>query len=87
MELSDLWRVGYLILVLLISCCCGVGAECPQAIFAFGASMSDTGNSQAAFPYRSQSPPYGETFFHMPANRWSDGRLVVDFFGIFLNIL
>lgn len=51
--------------------------------------MSDTGNSQAAFPYQSppqSNLPYGETFFKKPANRWSDGRVVVDFFAQALKI-
>ncbi|KAJ4966999.1 hypothetical protein NE237_018848 [Protea cynaroides] len=47
------------------------------AIFNFGASSSDTGGLSAAFT--PLNPPYGETFFHMPAGRYSDGRLIIDF--------
>ena len=49
------------------------------AIFSFGASTSDTGASSAAI-FR-LSLPYGETYFHMPAGRFSDGRLLIDFIG------
>ena len=51
--------------------------------FAFGDSLTDTGN----FIHYSTAPgpvahsPYGETFFHRPTGRWSDGRLIVDFIG------
>ncbi|XP_059631811.1 esterase-like [Cornus florida] len=47
------------------------------AIFNFGDSNSDTGGLAAAFNWT--NPPYGETFFHMPAGRFSDGRLIIDF--------
>ncbi|GAB2240871.1 hypothetical protein Droror1_Dr00021389 [Drosera rotundifolia] len=52
-------------------------------IFAFGDSFTDTGNTRSAtgpsgFNYVS-NPPYGMTFFHHPTNRYSDGRLVIDF--------
>ncbi|KAH7670818.1 GDSL lipase/esterase protein [Dioscorea alata] len=47
------------------------------AIFALGDSNSDTGGFSAAFgPLGS---PYGDTFFHMPSGRFSDGRLIIDF--------
>ncbi|KAL6210270.1 hypothetical protein ACLB2K_015503 [Fragaria x ananassa] len=47
------------------------------AIFNFGDSNSDTGGLAAAF---FPSPaPYGETYFHMSAGRYSDGRLIIDF--------
>lgn len=58
--------------------------QCPKALFAFGASASDTGTVEAAFPftYNAQTTlPYGETFFQHPANRYSDGRLIIDFYG------
>ncbi|KAL3512614.1 hypothetical protein ACH5RR_025331 [Cinchona calisaya] len=52
-------------------------------IYAFGDSYTDTGNTNSstgpnAFLYVSNSP-YGQTFFHHPTNRYSDGRLVIDF--------
>ncbi|GAQ86618.1 hypothetical protein KFL_003000110 [Klebsormidium nitens] len=52
-----------------------------SALYAFGDSTTDTGlnkylNSTTTSADR---PPYGETYFHMPTGRYSDGRLVVDF--------
>jgi len=52
-------------------------------VYAFGDSFTDTGNTHSttgpySFGYVS-SPPYGATFFHRSTNRYSDGRLVVDF--------
>lgn len=54
-----------------------------KKIFAFGDSFTDTGNTGNAdgpsgFGHVS-NPPYGMTFFHHPTNRYSDGRLVIDF--------
>ncbi|OVA20513.1 Lipase [Macleaya cordata] len=52
-------------------------------MYAFGNSYTDTGNTRSqsgpnGFNHVS-SPPYGITFFHHPTNRYSDGRLVIDF--------
>ncbi|CAI9093040.1 OLC1v1028441C1 [Oldenlandia corymbosa var. corymbosa] len=47
------------------------------AIFNFGDSNSDTGGLAAI--YGQPSSPYGETFFHRPSGRFSDGRLMIDF--------
>ncbi|KAK7275644.1 hypothetical protein RIF29_16764 [Crotalaria pallida] len=47
------------------------------AIFNFGASNSDTGGFAAAFI--GLRPPFGETYFHRPAGRISDGRIILDF--------
>lgn len=52
-------------------------------IYAFGDSFTDTGNTESfttfgAFQFAS-NPPYGTTFFHHPTDRYSDGRLVIDF--------
>lgn len=52
-------------------------------IYAFGDSFTDTGNTKTAtgpsgFAHVSTSP-YGSTYFHRPTNRYSDGRLVIDF--------
>ncbi|XP_061341930.1 GDSL esterase/lipase ENOD8-like [Gastrolobium bilobum] len=47
------------------------------AIFNFGASNSDTGGLAASLlPLKL---PYGETYFHRPAGRFSDGRIIIDF--------
>ncbi|XP_078174257.1 GDSL esterase/lipase At1g28600-like isoform X2 [Carex rostrata] len=55
-----------------------------NSIFSFGDSYTDTGNlnvlaKKLAFPVYTDKLPYGETFFHHPSNRCSDGRLIVDF--------
>ncbi|KAE9605854.1 putative alpha-L-fucosidase [Lupinus albus] len=47
------------------------------AIFNFGASNADTGGFAASFG--GMTSPYGETFFHRPAGRFSDGRIILDF--------
>lgn len=52
-------------------------------IYAFGDSFTDTGNTRSVsgptgFGHVS-SLPYGSTFFHHSTNRYSDGRLVIDF--------
>ncbi|KAL4566647.1 hypothetical protein LXL04_030767 [Taraxacum kok-saghyz] len=54
-----------------------------KKIYAFGDSFTDTGNTNSAtgpqgFTHVSNLP-YGRTFFHRPTNRYSDGRLVIDF--------
>ncbi|XP_059631812.1 esterase-like [Cornus florida] len=54
------------------------------AIFNFGDSNSDTGGLPAAFNWT--NPPYGETSFHMPAGRYSDGRLIIDFIATSLGL-
>ncbi|XP_021284512.1 esterase-like [Herrania umbratica] len=47
------------------------------AIFNLGDSNSDTGGYAACFD--PPTSPYGDTYFHMPARRFSDGRPVIDF--------
>ncbi|XP_031102597.1 GDSL esterase/lipase At1g28610-like [Ipomoea triloba] len=57
-------------------------AACPYtSIFAFGDSLTDVGNRVLLYPNHSHmgEPPYGETFFHHPTGRCSDGRLIIDF--------
>ncbi|KAJ0960933.1 hypothetical protein J5N97_001189 [Dioscorea zingiberensis] len=53
---------------------------CFTSIFSFGDSFTDTGNLKAS---GTSNPiinfPYGETYFHHPTGRCSDGRLIVDF--------
>ncbi|EEF51862.1 Esterase precursor, putative [Ricinus communis] len=56
-----------------------------KKIYAFGDSFTDTGNTRSVSgPTPSgyghvSNPPYGSTFFHHPSNRYSDGRLMIDF--------
>ncbi|KAK1425665.1 hypothetical protein QVD17_21020 [Tagetes erecta] len=59
-------------------------------VFVFGDSYTDTGNtndSTAPLIFRQiSSLPYGRSFFHHPTNRYSDGRLVIDFIAESLNL-
>jgi hypothetical protein len=62
---------------------------CPQAFFIFGDSLTDTGNIQllgAGIPGTILNYPYGESYTftnELGHNRYSDGRLIVDFIGKF----
>ncbi|KAK4845904.1 hypothetical protein QYF36_010451 [Acer negundo] len=71
---------GFLILWCLSVSVSGDALPAPcgfPAIYNFGDSNSDTGGISAAFdPIQA---PYGEGFFHKPAGRDSDGRLIIDF--------
>ena len=58
----------------------GAGGDCHfPAVFNFGDSNSDTGGLSSLFG--AAPPPNGRTFFGMPAGRYCDGRLVIDFIG------
>ncbi|XP_010478236.1 PREDICTED: GDSL esterase/lipase At1g28610-like [Camelina sativa] len=61
-----------------------------KSIISFGDSITDTGNllalSDADNPPHSAFPPYGETFFHFPTGRYSNGRLIIDFIAEFLGL-
>jgi hypothetical protein len=77
-----------LFLIILISVHCHGTHDSKKyaSLFCFGNSYTDTGNYVIlSIPTNPESSinklPYGETFFHHPAGRASDGRLVVDFIG------
>ncbi|KAJ7520419.1 hypothetical protein O6H91_19G005400 [Diphasiastrum complanatum] len=56
--------------------------RCFGFLVAFGDSLTDTGNAQRIFPLqqrRAGMHPYGQTFFRRPCDRFSDGRLLIDF--------
>ncbi|MCE0482214.1 hypothetical protein HAX54_040715 [Datura stramonium] len=59
------------------------GCEFP-AIYNFGDSNSDTGGIAAAF--FPMGAPCGESYFHRPAGRASDGRLLIDFIAEHLGV-
>ncbi|MED6145580.1 hypothetical protein PIB30_026572 [Stylosanthes scabra] len=70
----------------IISSTTSSSTRCYKAIYSFGDSLADTGND--AYDDTRTLPssqtlalnlPYGETYFHHPTGRWSDGRLIVDF--------
>jgi len=87
-------RLGAVLLLLCLLHCCslvaaqlnGTLANCSfPAVYAFGDSLTDTGNAIAAFPEKfasSELSPYGDQFPHHPADRYSDGKLFVDFLGM-----
>lgn len=55
-----------------------------KALFVFGDSLFDAGNNQylnGSIEGADPIWPYGQTFFHHPTGRLSDGRLVPDFIG------
>uniref|UniRef100_A0A0E0LMS3 Esterase n=1 Tax=Oryza punctata TaxID=4537 RepID=A0A0E0LMS3_ORYPU len=63
----------------------GGDAPCDfPAIFNFGDSNSDTGGLSALIAV--VPPPFGRTYFGMPAGRFSDGRLAIDFMAQSLGI-
>ncbi|KAG5538025.1 hypothetical protein RHGRI_025197 [Rhododendron griersonianum] len=52
------------------------------ALYVFGDSFLDSGNNDyinTTALYLANFWPYGETFFHFPTGRFSDGRLMSDF--------
>ncbi|RRT38776.1 hypothetical protein BHE74_00059594 [Ensete ventricosum] len=60
---------------------------CFTAIFSFGDSIADTGNAirLGSLGASSGSPPYGRTFFDRPTGRFSDGRVIIDFIGLYIS--
>ncbi|KAL2895788.1 hypothetical protein RDABS01_000786 [Bienertia sinuspersici] len=61
-----------------------------EAIYQFGDSISDTGNLIRDNPIGEHSNfarlPYGQTFFHKPTGRCSNGRLMIDFFAEYFKL-
>ncbi|KAJ4788422.1 GDSL esterase/lipase [Rhynchospora pubera] len=57
---------------------------CYTRMFCFGDSLTDTGNFKHILgndtSYIATHLPYGETYFHRPTGRYSDGRVFADYF-------
>ncbi|KAI3764922.1 hypothetical protein L2E82_14939 [Cichorium intybus] len=81
----------FIILLLLWSCTLHVRG-CYTSIISFGDSLTDTGNLKQLTSGLNQKPlnfflpPYGESFFHEPTGRCSNGRLIIDFIAESLNL-
>jgi len=78
------------IILILLQCCLALKANSTilhkyESIFNFGDSLSDTGNYLRSAGDHAILPmsPYGKTFFGHPTGRFSDGRLIIDFIGMF----
>lgn len=74
--------------VTLQSCLQLTAAQQPNcsypAVYAFGDSLTDTGNGIAAFPKKfahAELDPNGVIFPMHAADRYTDGKLLVDFLG------
>eukprot|EP01018_Ginkgo_biloba_P013742 Gb_27654 [translate_table: standard] len=85
------YSYGGVLMVLIIGALVPLRSECHcafPAIYNFGDSTSDTGAIHFTFPFNmlAENPPYGETFFGRPVNRYSDGRLSIDFLATALGL-
>ncbi|KAM2668417.1 hypothetical protein EV2_020016 [Malus domestica] len=76
-------RIAMKVIITLFCSCMVWKTEFP-AIFNFGDSNSDTGGLASSL--LEPPPPYGETFLRRSARRFSDGRLIIDFLGMYLVI-
>ncbi|XP_058096253.1 GDSL esterase/lipase At1g28650-like [Magnolia sinica] len=79
------------IFLLNLPCAAAQALDCNfQAIYNFGDSISDTGNLIREDNLGTFEPitklPYGETYFHQPTGRCSNGLLMVDFFARWLEL-
>lgn len=78
---------SFICMIILLIASFGHVHGCYDSIISFGDSLADTGNliqfSEFNNIVASSVPPYGETFFHHPTGRFSDGRLVIDFIGTY----
>lgn len=70
------------ILLIILNLPSSFGEKNPTSLFIFGDSLYDAGNNNYfPIPLRINHWPYGETYFHFPTGRTSNGRLIPDFIG------
>ena len=74
-----------LMLLLSLPLATAINSYNVPAIFIFGDSLADAGTNNFISNTTSKAnfPPYGETFFHHPTGRFTNGRTAFDFIGIF----
>lgn len=72
--------ISLVLMVLLLLAHCKVLC-CKPPLIVFGDSFTDVGENALAMPFRSAAeyPPYGIDYFHHPAARFSNGRVISDF--------
>ncbi|XP_047332567.1 GDSL esterase/lipase At1g28570-like isoform X1 [Impatiens glandulifera] len=83
-KLSPATAIFIIIIILLSSFSGNFTVGCYTSIFSFGDSLADTGNSlhlsqTIGYHVNSGTFPFGQTYFHRPTGRFSDGRLIIDF--------
>ncbi|XP_054784541.1 GDSL esterase/lipase 1-like [Prosopis cineraria] len=78
--------VYLMVLFVKIRSCYGMSKcllpEKNAGLYVFGDSLFDAGMNNyinTTSDYQSNFPPYGQTFFHYPSGRASDGRVIPDF--------
>ncbi|KAL4275036.1 hypothetical protein AHAS_Ahas20G0067000 [Arachis hypogaea] len=82
---SSSWVWFLSVAALIHTSTASASSRCYSAIYSFGDSIADTGNlyydteDLSPSTYLVLDPPYGDTFFHFPTGRFSDGRLIIDF--------
>ncbi|XP_071726519.1 GDSL esterase/lipase At1g28580-like isoform X3 [Rutidosis leptorrhynchoides] len=87
MAISSYSNFTKLVMVLMLLNCTQDANGCYyKSIISFGDSLADTGNLKEELAWKPKAqqyhfflPPYGETFFHKPTGRCSNGRLIIDF--------
>ncbi|THG12098.1 hypothetical protein TEA_027190 [Camellia sinensis var. sinensis] len=73
-----IWGLGNLLFALILVGGVAGHPSCGfPAIYSFGDNNSDTGEHAAMFA--DVGLPNGQTFFHGPSGRYSDGRVIIDF--------
>ncbi|CAL5183551.1 unnamed protein product [Lathyrus oleraceus] len=89
MSICSLQQPQQWLLIVLSLVFATVATSCYTSIFSFGDSLTDTGNLNFISQPQSPNcllPPYGETHFHHPNGRCSNGRLVIDFIAEYLGL-
>ena len=82
--------VGYFVILMMVLRSGSLYANgCYTSIISFGDSLADTGSQKELSHITDQLypcllSPYGETFFDKPTGRCSNGRLIIDFLGIYI---
>ncbi|KAI8527869.1 hypothetical protein RHMOL_Rhmol12G0107300 [Rhododendron molle] len=87
---SPCYYYSLIIVTQLLVICVAQEKICPfEYVYQLGDSISDTGHLICVGPigaFAAARLPYGETIFHRPTCRRSDGLLIIDFFAVALQL-